>query len=273
MTHSPRLPLIVFAIGLLGMGVLALVVGDFALQWQPVEPWVPGRTFLAYAAGLLMLACGAALLASRTQVWAARVVFPYLVLWMLLKIPALFAAPGVEGVWLGFGEIVMLACGGWVLFASYGCAPEASPLAALAGDRGLYRARIAFGLALLPVGLSHLVYTDATIGFVPAWLPFRGGFALLTGFGQIACGLGLLFNVLPRVAAFCEAAMVSLFTLLVWGPKLITAPGVRLNWTAFWISWIIGGAAWMVAYATPASPRISISDPQPHSKHATVVSS
>lgn len=273
MTHSPRLPLIVFAIGLLGLGVLAFVVGDFALQWQPVAPWVPGRTFLAYAAAVLMIVCGIALLVPRTQAWAARAVFPYLVLWMLLKVPALFVAPGVEGVWLGFGEIVMLACGGWALFASYGKISASSPLNVLTDDRGLFRARIAFGLALLPVGLSHLVYLDTTIGFVPAWLPFRSGFALLTGFGQIACGLGLLFNVLPRVAAVCEAGMVSLFTLLVWGPAILTAPHVRLNWTAFWISWIIAAAAWLVAQSTPARSLLAIPEPKPEPRPAAVVSS
>jgi hypothetical protein len=36
-----------FAIGLLGLGVLALVYHDFALDWQPVSLWVPACTFLA----------------------------------------------------------------------------------------------------------------------------------------------------------------------------------------------------------------------------------
>jgi hypothetical protein len=36
---------------------------------------------------------------------------------MLLKVPLLFVAPGMEAVWLGFGEVVMLMTGGWVLFA------------------------------------------------------------------------------------------------------------------------------------------------------------
>jgi hypothetical protein len=35
-----------FAIGLLGLGVLALVYHDFARDWQPVSLWVPGRSFL-----------------------------------------------------------------------------------------------------------------------------------------------------------------------------------------------------------------------------------
>jgi hypothetical protein len=37
-----------FAIGLFGLGVLAIVYHDFALNWQPVPPWAPGRTVLAF---------------------------------------------------------------------------------------------------------------------------------------------------------------------------------------------------------------------------------
>jgi hypothetical protein len=44
-----------------------------------------------------------------------------------------------------------------------------------------------------------------------------------------------------------EAGMISVFTLLVWGPKILAAPKARLPWTAFFISWAIGSAAWVVA--------------------------
>jgi len=41
--------------------------------------------------------------------------------------------------------------------------------------------------------------------------------------------------------------MISLFTLLVWGPAILAAPKARLPWTAFFISWAIASAAWVVA--------------------------
>jgi uncharacterized membrane protein YphA (DoxX/SURF4 family) len=91
------------------------------------------------------------------------------------------------------------------------------------------------------------VYVKETAELVPAWLPYRVGWAYLTGAGQIACGLGVLFSVLPRVAAWSEAGMLTLFTLLVWGPAVLSAPRTRLPWTAFFISWSIASAAWVVA--------------------------
>src|SRR5438045_3457269 len=90
-----------FAIGMVGLGVLAIIYGDFALVWQPVAPWVPGRTALAYASGALMLLAGVGLLLRAAAAWSVRVLFPYLIVWALLKMPALVVAPKIEGVWLG----------------------------------------------------------------------------------------------------------------------------------------------------------------------------
>lgn len=83
----------VFAAALMGLGVLAVIYGDFALVWQPVPLDLPGRSALAYASGLLMLIAGISLLFRASAVWSARILFPYLFLWLLLKVPALVVAP------------------------------------------------------------------------------------------------------------------------------------------------------------------------------------
>jgi uncharacterized membrane protein YphA (DoxX/SURF4 family) len=192
-----------------------------------------------------MLLGGIALLSRSTARWAAIILFPYLIIWALLKVPALVVAPKVEAVWLGFGELVVLLSGGWVLFAKL--SGLESTIAFATGESGIRIARILFGLALMPVGLSHLFYVKQTAELVPAWLPYRIGWAYLTCVGQIACGLGVLFSVLPRIAAIAEAGMLSLFGLLVWLPAIVAAPRDRLSWTAFFITWAIASSGWLVA--------------------------
>src|SRR6266576_1750333 len=247
MTRSQQPALTLFAVGMIGLGILALVYGDFALVWQPVAPWIPGRTALAYGSGLIMLFGGVGLLFRATAKWSARILFPYLIVWLLLKVPALIVAPQIEAVWLGFGELAVLLAGGWILFAKLAGPREGSPLRFAAVENSIKRAQILFAISLIPIGLSHLVYVKETAELVPAWLPYRVGWAYLTGAGQIACGLGVLFSVFPRVAASAEAGMISLFTLLVWAPAILAAPKARLPWTAFFISWAIASAAWVVA--------------------------
>jgi uncharacterized membrane protein len=252
--QQPSLGLL--AIGMIGLGVLGLSVGDFAMVWQPVAAWFPARTALAYAAGALMLICGAGLFFRATAVWAIRILFPYLIMWQLLKLPSLFAAPKVEGVYLGFGELAVLLAGGWTLFAQLGCIRAPSWLAWTTGDQGVRFARYYFAIWIIPIGLSHWIYTKETVELVPAWLPFRTGWAYLTGAGQMASGLGVLFGVVPRVAAWAEAGQITLYTLLVWLPAIFAAPRARLSWTALWISWTIGAAAWVVAQNTSSKSAI-----------------
>ena len=106
---------------------------------------------------------------------------------------------------------------------------------------GVRAATYLFAVSILPIGLSHIVYVDATAGFVPHWLPAHRAWAYITGAGQIATGLGVLFGVLPRIAAWAEAGQITVYTLLVWLPALL-ADAIRLNRTAFFISWIFGAA-------------------------------
>ena len=247
MTRNQQPALTLFALGMIGLGILALVYGDFALVWQPVATWIPGRTILAYASGVIMLLGGVGLLFRATAAWSVRILFAYLILWLLLKVPALVVAPGMEAVWLGFGELAVLLAGGWILFARLAALREGSPLMFATGENGVRVARMLFAVSLLPIGLSHLMYVKQTADFVPAWLPYRVGWAYLTGAGQMACGLAVLFSIFPRVAAWTEAGMLSLFTLLVWAPAILAAPKTRLPWTAFFISWAIASAAWVVA--------------------------
>src|SRR5881396_570606 len=73
MTRSQQPALTAFAIGMIGLGILALIYGDFAMVWQPVAPWIPGRTVIAYASGVIMLLGGIGLLVRPTSAWSVRI--------------------------------------------------------------------------------------------------------------------------------------------------------------------------------------------------------
>jgi uncharacterized membrane protein len=143
-----------------------------------------------------------------------------------------------------------------MLFARVADVPEGSPLAMLTSDRSIRLAEKIFAVALIPIGLSHVVYVKETAEFVPAWLPYRVGWAYFTGAAHIAAGVAVLVGVLARLAAMAEAAMIGVFTLLVWAPAIAAAPRTRLPWTGFFISWVLGAAAWLVAQNIPANNKL-----------------
>jgi len=259
MVHEQQPAVSLFSVGMIGLGALSVISRDFAFDWQPVPAFHPGREVLAVICGLLMIAVGVALLFRVATALAARVIFPFVLAWLCLKLPHVIYAPQIEGVWIGFGEIGMLLAGGWVLFAQLSELETSRIFSRITGHRGLRIAQVIFGLAVIPVGLGHIFYVEITASLVPSWLPFRVALAYLTGIGQIACGLGILFLVIPRFAALAETAMLALFAFLVWGPntwsagtpKLAGTPtGARFPLTAFLITWIIGASALLIASTT-----------------------
>jgi uncharacterized membrane protein len=251
---------------MIALGVLGVVSQEFAFDWQPVPAFHPGRELLAVVCGLVMIGLGVGLLLRATAAVVARALLPFLLAWLCLKVPTVLAAPQIEGVWIGFGEVSAILAGGWVLFARLSQLDESpSPLlGGITGERGLWIAQIIFGLAVIPIGLGHLFYVDITTRLVPSWLPFRVALAYLTGIAQILCGLGIVFSSRARLAAQIETVLVALFAFLVWGPdtwfaaapKLMgTPPGARFALTAFLITWLVGASAWLIAQDGTRHPR------------------
>lgn len=245
-----RAGITVFAIGLIGLGAVGLIYGDFALVWQPVPHWVAGREAIAYACGGVSFVSGLGLLWRRTRVWASGVAFVYLLLWLaLLRVPAIFTTPRAEVSWSGCGENGIMLAGALALFAAL------RPL----GDRltfasGTWRtlpailiARFMLGISLIPCGLAHLVYLKDTAAFIPAWIPGHVGWAIATALGFFAAAAGILFSVYARLAAALVTSMLAAFTLLVWATGVIAAPAERMQWTALFVSWLIAAGSWVVA--------------------------
>ncbi|HEX5352959.1 MAG TPA: DoxX family membrane protein [Rhodanobacteraceae bacterium] len=236
---------VLLAAVMIALGIRGLVFGDFAGTWQRIPiAHLPAHDFFVYLTALVELVAGVGILVPRIAKHSAGVMSVFVLVWMvLLKFPAIFHAPWMEAVWLGAGEIAVILAGAWIVFASL-----ANPDGRLFSGRiGVRNARLLLVLALPAIGLSHFFYADITAGFVPAWLPWRHGWAYLTGAGNIAAALGILFAVWPRLAATLEAAMLWVITLLVWLPPLVTHPHDTGAWSAFLMSSAIAAGASAVA--------------------------
>jgi uncharacterized membrane protein len=233
---------VVFALAMCGVGVLALLYGDFALQWQPVPQGLPWRQGIAYLSGSMTLAAGIGLFVRPIAARCALALTVLLLcLWVLPQILKVAAAPLSVLSLLGLCETLAVMAGGLILWLS------------LSRRGAMGMARCLFGVACVVFGLSHFVYADFTAGMIPHWLPLRLGLAYATGTGHLVAGLAILFGIRPRLAATLEALMMSSFVLLVHIPSLFLvpppdwAPTLRVQLTAlFWTS-ALAGSAWIVA--------------------------
>jgi uncharacterized membrane protein len=239
-----------------GLGVLSLIHDDYAMAWQPVPAWVPWHDPLAYSSGALLLAGGMGTFFRRTATLATFALTAFVLSWLLLlQVPRVASDPMNEGMWLGFAETLLLFSGAWVLSVSCAISEGRRWGGIVPGDRGLGAGRYMLGVALPLIGLSHFVYTAATVSMVPAWIPGHLFLAYLTGSGHIAAGAGILLGVLPGLAAALEASMITLFVLLLHLPGVISQPRDRLQWTMFFIAMSYAGAAWAVAGSIRSASR------------------
>lgn len=247
-----------FAAALFGLGILGLVYGNSSETWEGVPRGLPGRPLLIYLCSLVALATGAGLLRRASARLACRVLLPFLLLWLLLlKLPPLLSAPRVAVRWESFAETATLSAGAWCLFAARAGAWEQRHLGLAVGASGSRVARLLLIAALPMIGVSHFAYPDLTASLVPKWLGFPFGWTYLTGAASLAAAAGMLFAVVPRLAAGLEAAMLWIFTLLVWVPRVASRPRDQDNWSELLISAAIASGAWLVAETYRGVPWLS----------------
>lgn len=80
------------------------------------------------------------------------------------------------------------------------------------------------------------------------------GLASITGIANIAAAAGMLLGFYPRLAATLAAAMLWTFTLLVWIPRVASAPSDQGTWTEWILSAAIAAGAWIVAETWRGEP-------------------
>lgn len=247
-----RVSHIVFALVLIGWGMLGLIKGGFAPGWEPVPESMPARHALAYLCSIVCLATGVGLFWQRTAVIAARVLFVYLALWLvLLRLPWMVIAFGV-GTWWSAGSTAVMTGTAWVLYSSLSVDRRRG---FFTGSGGLRIARILFGLGLIPFGLAHFLYVNATAPLVPKWMLWPVFWAYFTGAAFIAAGLAIVTGMFARLAAVLVTLQFLLLTMLVWGLMIVTGRQLTaFQKGEFVVSIILTVFAWVVADSYRAGP-------------------
>jgi len=237
----------VFAVVLIGWGILGLIKGDFAPGWQPVPESFPGRMFLVYITAFLCMACGTGLLFRRSADMAARVLLGWLMAWLLLlRLPWMVLNFSV-GTWWSASSTAIITAGVWLLYAQITYDRDRHGSDFLVGDKGVRIARALFGLGLIPIGLAHFIYLDATAPLVPSWLQWPVFWSYFTGGAFIAAGLATTFGVFARLASILVTVQIGLLTLIVWIPLAFAGHLNAFQWGELEVSIVLTCCAWVVA--------------------------
>jgi uncharacterized membrane protein len=244
-----------FAAAMIAVGIWGLVKGEFAPIWDGVPKDFPAQTAPAYLCAAVALAGGLGLLFKRTAAPASRLLFGYLVLWILLiKLPIILRHLLVEVAYQTTGETAVSVAAAWILYAGFATDWDRKHMGFATGDRGVRNGRVLYAGALIAFGLSHFAYLENTASLVPAWLPGHVGWSYFTGAAYLAAAAALLTGVLPRLAAALTTLQMALFGLLVWVPRVLTDHVNTFQWGEFAVTCVLTAGAWVVVDSYRATP-------------------
>jgi uncharacterized membrane protein YphA (DoxX/SURF4 family) len=233
----------VWALGILMLGVVAIVIGDFSAG-QPAPKWLPYRTVLADAASAFMVITALGVQWRRTVAWATAALTAYYVVFVVILMDgrSILRHAGELLAYTNTSEQVALAAAGLIVLAArFPMKPE---LAARLTRTG----QLLFGVCAILFGVAHFAFMNLTAPLVPAWLPPSQEFwGYATGVFHIMGGLAILSGLQARLAAVLLTVMYASWTPLVHLPRLFDNPHDAFAWTENATNIALAGAAWVVA--------------------------
>jgi len=220
-------------------GVAALAFGVITLGWHDYNDSHQLR-YIVYAASAALIFGGAAIQFRRTAKTGAAVLSAAYLVFALLCVPGIVAAPRTYNSWGNFFEQFSLLTGAAIVYAR---------LSSVWSPETLNRiGRVLLGICVVSFTLEQAIYLDATAKLVPKWLPpSQMLWAVATTVLFALAAVALLTNRIALLATRLLTMMLLLFGLLVWVPLLLSDPRSHSNWSEITETFAIAGAAWILA--------------------------
>jgi hypothetical protein len=220
-------------------GVAALAFGLITLAWHDYNDFYQLR-YIVYAAAAALIFGGAAIQFRRTAKMGAVVLGAAYLVFVLLCLPGIVAAPQIYNSWGNFFEQFSLLTGAAIVYARWSSAWSPETLHRIG--------RILLGICAASFTLEQAIYLDATAHLVPKWVPPSQMFwAVATTVLLALAAVALLTNRMALLATRLLTMMLVSFGLLVWVPLLFSAPHSHTNWSETAETFEIAGAAWILA--------------------------
>lgn len=236
----------IFAVTMIGLGIIGLVRRDFVPVWNPA-PNIFAGSLLVSLVSLISLAAGVCLMIRRMASAAARLLVATFFLWLLLfRLPNFLRLPAFVACWSVFPLTVMLAAA-WVLYVWSATDWDRNHLSFVIGSNGFRIARSLYGLSLIFFGAAHFIDAKDTISLIPNWLPGHLFWAYFTGCAFIAAGIAALTSVYARLAVTLSVVQITLFLILVWLPIVATGSRNPFQWSETILNVALSAAGWVVA--------------------------
>ncbi len=220
-------------------GVAALAFGVITLAWHDYNHFYQLR-YIVYSASAALIFGGAAIQFPRTAKTGAAVLGAAYLVFALLCVPGIVAAPQIYNSWGNLFEQFSLLTGAAIVYARLSSAWSGETLNRIG--------RVFLGVCTASFTLEQAIYLDATVHLVPKWVPPSQMFwAVATTVSFALAAVALLTNRMALLASRLLTMMIVSFGLLVWVPLVLSDPHSHTNWSENAETVAIAGATWILA--------------------------
>lgn len=231
-------------------GASAVLFGVIALTWHDADTWqnlqhlwtLPFGTVIGGCLMAAQIAGGIGVVDPRTARLASVVLCVVYLCFSLACVPDIVAATNIYDKYGGSLFLFFsFFCGAIALYG----ATEADAAKAVVFSR---LARLGLGVCAISFTLGQALLLRETAHLVPKWVPPNQMFwAILTTIAFALAAIAILTNRRARLAMRLMTLMLALFGVLVWVPHLIAHSQAHLNWSECVLTFLVTGAAWVVA--------------------------
>ena len=220
-------------------GVAALAFGVITLAWHDYNDSHQLR-YIVYSASAALIFGGAAMQFRRTAKTGAAVLGAAYLVFALLCVPGIVAAPKIYNSWGNLFEQFSLLTGAAIVYARLSSAWSPETLSRIG--------RVLLGICVASFTLEQAIYLDATAHLVPKWVaPSQMFWAVATTVSFALAAVALLTNRMALLASRLLTMMIVSFGLLVWVPLVLSDPHSHTNWSENAETFAIAGATWILA--------------------------
>ncbi len=237
---------IIFATGIIALGVLQFFAKDFIVGRPPVVQWasnIPGKQAWAFVSGVLLIIGGLLILLKRNASAAAFFIgiFIFIFSFLCRHLPNLFTVASAQDViWQINAYKTLALCGGAFIIA-----------ASFHGESNTLQVTLScilLALFFIISGCAHFKFDDFIInGFIPAYIPSHPFWTYFCGIALIAGGVGLLIKSARKWAALLTGSMILLWFFLLHIPRASYTPHEYGEWMGVCESFTFSGILFTLA--------------------------
>jgi len=199
---------IIFAIGIIALGVLCFILKDFIVGRPPESTWfakVPGKHAWAYISGTILIIAGFAVIFN-IKARLASLVVGVMILVCSFLLRYLYEMTN----WIGAYKALALSGGAFIVAASFIKKEGSSTGNFSVNEKLVFTGCIFTSLFFIICGFSHFKFDEFIIkDFIPSYIPFPAFWTYFCGICLIAGGVGLLIPQIRKWAALFSGIMIS----------------------------------------------------------------